>query len=111
MTAEEIIALAVSLAIILIGGALLIVYLIKAIPRLVELEESQINKELIKARTEIRLQRKVIKVLKDELKYFETEYSQFATEDEWNNYLSNEIKHIKEEIKNRGKGQANVEKD
>lgn len=67
MTADEITALVLGSLIIIIGGIMLVMYLIKIAPRLAEVEESRINKELIKARAEIRQKKKLINAMINEL--------------------------------------------
>ncbi len=81
MTGEEIIALALSALIILIGGILLIVYLVKAIPKIEKLEEEQTYKNLIKARAELKQCKKLIKALYAEIIRLETKEAEDVEED------------------------------
>lgn len=81
MTGEEIIALALSALIILIGGILLIVYLVKVIPKIEKLEEEQTYKDLIKARAELKQCKKLIKALYAEIIHLGTKEAENVEED------------------------------
>lgn len=81
MTGEEIIALVLSALTILIGGILLIVYLVKAIPKIEELEVEQTHKDLIKARAELKQCKRLIKALYAEIIRLETKEAEDVEED------------------------------
>lgn len=98
MNAEQILELITIIA----GFAFLLVCFFlfcKYVLPLIHEESKEENvRQLIKARTELRLKKKQIKILEQELKYYESNYPEFATEDEWNNYLSNQIEDLRTKV-------------